>query len=301
MQKLSGSQQSLFKCVSSPTLSDKQMKFDDADTSDIAAHSLRWEAPKIVAVVREPDSVGLGISIVGGRGESGARSGGIFIKNIMPNSPAARSGSLKRGDRILAVCGVDLQDATHDDAVEVIKNAPREIEFLIQSVLPTADVDQLEMSVANDSLLVDSSVPASATLAAVPSVTTDEDTANDYTRSEESSPSRATEGASVSLCPPVLEAWPIPRTPTPEVIQEGLRDDQTVDIQEKIEAFKSKLAVEFSRPQVTTVAPRARRLSSSDLEEEDEEEEDVACFDERTTQGIIINKHGHEVRDATHC
>lgn len=77
---------------------------------------------------------------------------GIFIKHVLDNSPAGVNGTLKTGDRILAVNDIDLTQATHDRAVDVIRNAKSPVKFLIQSLIyistytPTCDEDVL----AND-------------------------------------------------------------------------------------------------------------------------------------------------------
>ncbi|KAF3852175.1 hypothetical protein F7725_005530 [Dissostichus mawsoni] len=58
---------------------------------------------------------------------------GVFIKHISPDSPAALNGTLQTGDRILEVCGVDLRDASHEQAVEAIRRAGDSVVFLLQS------------------------------------------------------------------------------------------------------------------------------------------------------------------------
>jgi multiple PDZ domain protein len=63
---------------------------------------------------------------------------GIFVKHVLDKSPAAvGSGKdgIKIGDRILAVNDVDLTYSSHENAVEVIKNAKSPITFKIQSLL----------------------------------------------------------------------------------------------------------------------------------------------------------------------
>lgn len=64
-------------------------------------------APCRVEVWQEPDEP-LGISIVGGRSlikrlRNGEELKGIFIKQVLPHSPAGRTGALKTGDKILQV------------------------------------------------------------------------------------------------------------------------------------------------------------------------------------------------------
>ena len=73
------------------------------------------------------------------RGTGGAAGGsntvsGIFIKSVMPESPAGRSAQLSMGDRIMSVNGVDLRQATHEAAVEVIRHAVNPVVFVVQSI-----------------------------------------------------------------------------------------------------------------------------------------------------------------------
>uniref|UniRef100_A0A9J8CWQ6 PDZ domain-containing protein n=1 Tax=Cyprinus carpio carpio TaxID=630221 RepID=A0A9J8CWQ6_CYPCA len=103
------------------------------------AASNSWNLPRRVELHREAGK-SLGISIVGGRGmgsrlSNGEVMRGIFIKHILEDSPAGRNGTLKTGDRILEVGGVDLRDASHEQAVEAIRNAGNPVVFLVQSII----------------------------------------------------------------------------------------------------------------------------------------------------------------------
>uniref|UniRef100_UPI00398F646E inaD-like protein n=1 Tax=Pristiophorus japonicus TaxID=55135 RepID=UPI00398F646E len=100
-----------------------------------------WEAPRWVELWRVPGE-SLGISIVGGntvikRLKNGEELRGIFIKHVLEESPAGRSNALKTGDKIIEVSGVDLQNATHDEAVDAIINVGNPVVFVVQSLLPT--------------------------------------------------------------------------------------------------------------------------------------------------------------------
>ncbi|XP_054141591.1 inaD-like protein [Melozone crissalis] len=97
-----------------------------------------WGPPRIVEIFRDPE-VSLGISIVGGqtvikRLKNGEELKGIFIKQVLEDSPAGRTRALKTGDKILEVSGVDLQNATHKEAVDAIKNAANPVVFVVQSL-----------------------------------------------------------------------------------------------------------------------------------------------------------------------
>ncbi|XP_019060221.1 inaD-like protein [Fukomys damarensis] len=103
-----------------------------------------WGPPRIVEIFRE-SSVSLGISIVGGqtvikRLRNGEELKGIFIKQVLKDSPAGRTTALKTGDKILEVSGVDLQNATHQEAVEAIKSAGNPVVFVVQSLSSTPRV-----------------------------------------------------------------------------------------------------------------------------------------------------------------
>lgn len=70
---------------------------------------------------------GLGFNIVGG--EDGE---GIFISFILTGGPADQTGQLKRGDTILKVNDVSLENATHEDAADALKNAGQTVVLTVQ-------------------------------------------------------------------------------------------------------------------------------------------------------------------------
>ncbi|XP_060055561.1 multiple PDZ domain protein isoform X4 [Erinaceus europaeus] len=103
-----------------------------------AAYS-SWNQPRRVELWRET-SKSLGISIVGGRGmgsrlSNGEVMRGIFIKHVLEDSPAGKNGTLKPGDRIVEVDGMDLRDASHEQAVEAIRKAGNPVVFMVQSII----------------------------------------------------------------------------------------------------------------------------------------------------------------------
>ncbi|CAG9536376.1 unnamed protein product [Cercopithifilaria johnstoni] len=107
-----------------------------------SSRSKFWGQTKTVILHREPNQ-SFGISIVGGRvevshksGQPGTRStvSGIFIKSVLPNSPAGLSNMMNMGDRVISVNDQDLREATHEQAVQVIKNAKNPVKFVVQSL-----------------------------------------------------------------------------------------------------------------------------------------------------------------------
>eukprot|EP00794_Sanderia_malayensis_P018995 gene18995-20906_t len=81
-----------------------------------------------VARVIKQDVGGLGISIKGGRENKMP----ILISKIFKGLAADQTESLYVGDAILAVNGEDLRNATHDEAVQALKRAGREVELTVK-------------------------------------------------------------------------------------------------------------------------------------------------------------------------
>ncbi|CAH8572842.1 unnamed protein product [Heterobilharzia americana] len=71
---------------------------------------------------------GLGFSIVGG---SDTVLGNILIHEIHSGGAASRDGRLQVGDRLLAVNGIDLREATQKDATKIIRAAEDCIQLLV--------------------------------------------------------------------------------------------------------------------------------------------------------------------------
>ncbi|XP_054647954.1 disks large homolog 3 isoform X15 [Dunckerocampus dactyliophorus] len=78
-------------------------------------------------VLLHKGSTGLGFNIVGG--EDGE---GIFVSFILAGGPADLSGELRRGDRILSVNGVNLRNATHEQAAAALKRAGQTVTIIAQ-------------------------------------------------------------------------------------------------------------------------------------------------------------------------
>ncbi|XP_051720300.1 multiple PDZ domain protein [Ctenopharyngodon idella] len=114
---------------------EKDRRKDEEETHKKDHNS--WSQPRRVTLFRAGGTC-LGFSVVGGRGmgsrlSNGEMRRGIFIKHIAEDSPAAHNSTLKKGDRILQVQGVDVSDFTHEEAVEAIRQAGDRVELLVQS------------------------------------------------------------------------------------------------------------------------------------------------------------------------
>ncbi|CAG2122726.1 unnamed protein product, partial [Medioppia subpectinata] len=66
------------------------------------------------------DGRGLGLSIIGGSDHSchpfGGSEPGIFVSKVVADGLAHRTGKIRIGDRLIAVNGVDVSKATHNEA-----------------------------------------------------------------------------------------------------------------------------------------------------------------------------------------
>ncbi|KFM78558.1 Multiple PDZ domain protein, partial [Stegodyphus mimosarum] len=106
----------------------------------LTAVGCQWGVNRTVELWREPGQE-IGIGVVMGcidvqEDESGTPLSGIFIKHVVPDSLAGHNGTINRGDRIVAVNGIDLQNASYKEAIETIQIAENPIKLTVQSLVP---------------------------------------------------------------------------------------------------------------------------------------------------------------------
>ncbi|XP_037049203.1 inactivation-no-after-potential D protein isoform X2 [Bradysia coprophila] len=102
-------------------------KFGDND-------DVGWGKHVNVKLTREP-TTSFGVCIVGGKVNisKDLQVSGIFIKNIVPSSPAEKSNLIKIGDRILSVNDQDVRNASQEETINLIKNAGCTLHLVLQS------------------------------------------------------------------------------------------------------------------------------------------------------------------------
>ncbi|KAJ0006541.1 hypothetical protein NQD34_013814 [Periophthalmus magnuspinnatus] len=71
---------------------------------------------------------GLGLSIVGG---CDTLLGAIIIHEVYEEGAASKDGRLWAGDQILEVNGIDLRAATHDEAINVLRQTPQKVRLSV--------------------------------------------------------------------------------------------------------------------------------------------------------------------------
>ncbi|NP_001272317.2 Ras-associating and dilute domain-containing protein-like [Danio rerio] len=73
---------------------------------------------------------GLGLALVDGQ-KTALRVNGVYVKSVVPDSPAAQSQSLRTGDRILAVNGVSLVGMDYHSGRELIRTSGDSLRLLV--------------------------------------------------------------------------------------------------------------------------------------------------------------------------
>jgi beta-syntrophin len=89
--------------------------------------SIMNQTKRFVRIVKT-DTTGLGISIKGGKENKMP----ILISKIFKGMAADQTGQLYVGDAILSVNGIDLRELTHDEAVQVLKKAGKQVDLEVR-------------------------------------------------------------------------------------------------------------------------------------------------------------------------
>ncbi|XP_041363881.1 LOW QUALITY PROTEIN: ras-associating and dilute domain-containing protein-like [Gigantopelta aegis] len=85
---------------------------------------------KVVTVTLEKEGTQLGLGLIDGL-YTPLRTAGIYVKNILIDSPAFRNKHLQIGDRILAVNGKSIIGFDYQSAMKLIKTSGQRLNFLI--------------------------------------------------------------------------------------------------------------------------------------------------------------------------
>merc|ERR550539_1179830 len=80
------------------------------------------------------DNTGLGFSIAGGLGAAPYKEGtdSLFVSKITEQGAAQKDGKLIVGDKIVQINGVDVTDARHDQAVQMLTGLERFVRLVVE-------------------------------------------------------------------------------------------------------------------------------------------------------------------------
>ncbi len=68
---------------------------------------------------------------------------GIFVKNVLADSPAGRCGLIRKGDRLLEINGVKMLSSDHRVAVDAMANTESSdvVSIQLQRMVDTNNID----------------------------------------------------------------------------------------------------------------------------------------------------------------
>ncbi|CDS43007.1 protein lin 7 B [Echinococcus multilocularis] len=82
--------------------------------------------PRVVELPKMEE--GLGFNVMGGKEQNSP----IYISRIIPGGVAHRQGKLKRGDQLLSVNGISVENENHERAVELLKSAQGTVRLVVR-------------------------------------------------------------------------------------------------------------------------------------------------------------------------
>ncbi|CAF3096652.1 unnamed protein product [Rotaria sp. Silwood2] len=82
--------------------------------------------PRVIELPKTAE--GLGFNVMGGREQNSP----IYISRIIPNGVAWKHGGLKKGDQLLSVNGVSVENEYHEKAVDLLKQAQGTVKLVVR-------------------------------------------------------------------------------------------------------------------------------------------------------------------------
>uniref|UniRef100_A0A8D3C817 Protein tyrosine phosphatase non-receptor type 13 n=1 Tax=Scophthalmus maximus TaxID=52904 RepID=A0A8D3C817_SCOMX len=94
-----------------------------------------------IELSKKDSSLGISVTVLFGKGgvNTTVRHGGIYVKAIIPKGAAELDGRIQKGDRVVAVNGRSLEGATHQQAVEALRDTGQTVHLLLEKGHPPAD------------------------------------------------------------------------------------------------------------------------------------------------------------------
>ncbi|KAM8871469.1 tyrosine-protein phosphatase non-receptor type 13 isoform 1-T1 [Synchiropus picturatus] len=97
-----------------------------------------------IELSKKDSSLGISVTVLFGKGgvNTSVRHGGIYVKAIIPKGAAELDGRIQKGDRVVAVNGKSLEGATHQQAVEALRDTGQTVHLLLEKGHLSADTVQ---------------------------------------------------------------------------------------------------------------------------------------------------------------
>ncbi|CAH0723709.1 unnamed protein product, partial [Brenthis ino] len=91
------------------------------------------------------DGSGLGFSIAGGKGSPPYRedSDAIYVSRVSPQGAAAKDGKMMVGDKVVSINGVDMENAPHESAVQLLTGHERFVRLVLQRTITSEQQGEL--------------------------------------------------------------------------------------------------------------------------------------------------------------
>uniref|UniRef100_A0A8C5EKV1 Protein tyrosine phosphatase non-receptor type 13 n=1 Tax=Gouania willdenowi TaxID=441366 RepID=A0A8C5EKV1_GOUWI len=114
---------------------------ENLNASTPGVNSLRPGELFDIELFKKDSSLGLSVTVLFGKGgvNTTVRHGGIYVKAILPKGAADLDGRIQKGDRVVAVNGKSLEGATHQQAVEALRDTGQTVHLLLEKGHPLAD------------------------------------------------------------------------------------------------------------------------------------------------------------------
>ncbi|XP_057674167.1 tyrosine-protein phosphatase non-receptor type 13 isoform X2 [Corythoichthys intestinalis] len=94
-----------------------------------------------IVLSKKDSSLGISVTVLFGKGgvNTTIQHGGIYVKAILPQGAADLDGRIHRGDRVVAVNGKSLEGASHQQAVDVLRDTGQTVNLLLERGYPPTE------------------------------------------------------------------------------------------------------------------------------------------------------------------
>uniref|UniRef100_A0A8C6KLD9 Protein tyrosine phosphatase non-receptor type 13 n=1 Tax=Nothobranchius furzeri TaxID=105023 RepID=A0A8C6KLD9_NOTFU len=103
-------------------------------------------------------SLGIKVTVLFEKGGANTtvRHGGVYVKGIIPKGAAELDGRIQKGDRLMAVNRISLEGATHQQAVDILRETGQKVHLLLERAPPPAGGTHAPLTPQVSAILVSS-------------------------------------------------------------------------------------------------------------------------------------------------